>query len=126
MIDYAQIAQDAHGMIVEAGRQITIKRYATSRNSATGAVTKAAVEVATPYAVELPAAKGLQIFESQLKAESLTVQQVRFFVLEAVWQTFAPLPGDEALIDNVVWPIKGVNGCTPATVAITYNIMVAK
>jgi hypothetical protein len=54
------------------------------------------------------------------------IQQLRFFAVEAVGQTFAPLPQDEAVIDGEVWPIKGVNGCMPATVPLTYNIMVAK
>ena len=126
-MNYPALAATAQKLIVGAGRQITINRYAQSRNSSTGVVTKGGtVAFATPYAVELPAAKGLQVFESQIKAESLVIQQLRFFVIEAVGQTFAPLPMDEVEIDGAIWPIKGVNGCTPATVPLTYNIMVAK
>ncbi len=125
-MNYPALASTAQRLIQGAGRTITINRYAPSRNSGTGVVTKGGTTAfSTPYAVELPAAKGLQIFESQIKAESLVIQQLRFFVVEAVGQTFAPLPRDEAVIDGEVWPIKGVNGCTPATVPITYNIMVA-
>ena len=126
-MNYPALAATAQKLIAGAGRQITINRYAQSRNSSTGVVTKGGtVAFATPYVVELPAAKGLSMFEAQLKAESLTVQQLRFFVLEAVGQTFAPLPLDEAVIDGATWIVKGVNGCTPATVPLTYNIMVAK
>jgi hypothetical protein len=126
-VNYPALASTAQRLIKGAGRTITIKRYTPSRNSVTGAVTKgSATLTATPYAVELPAAKGLQMFESQIKAESLVIQQLRFFVLEAIGQTFAPLPQDAAEIDGAVWPIKGVNGCTPATVPLTYNIMVGK
>jgi len=126
-MNYAEMATRAQGQLKDAGRAITINRYAASRNSSTGEITKGdPVLTASPYAVELPAAKGLQMFEAQIKAESLVIQQLRFFVLEAVGQTFAPMPQDEAVIDSAVWPIKGVNGYTPATVALTYNIMVAK
>lgn len=126
-MNYTALAASAQKLCRSAGRQITVNRYAPTRNSSTGAVTKgSATLTATPYAVELPAAKGLQMFEAQIKAESLVIQQLRFFVLEAVGQTFAPLPQDEAVIDGTVWPIKGVDGCNPATVALTYNIMVAK
>ena len=126
-MNYAALATRAQKLIKQAGRIITINRYAPSRNSSTGAVTKgSATLTATPYAVELPAAKGLQMFESQIKAESLVIQQLRFFVIEAGGQTFAPMPQDEAVIDGAAWPIKGVNGCTPATTPLTYNIMVAK
>ena len=126
-MNYAALATTAQKLIKQAGRTITINRYAPSRNSGTGAITKGGtVDFCTPYAVELPAAKGLQVFESQIKAESLVIQQLRFFVIEAVGQTFAPLPMDEVEIDGAIWPIKGVNGCTPATVPLTYNIMVAK
>jgi hypothetical protein len=126
-MNYSALAATAQKLVKQAGRAITINRYAASRNSSTGAITKGDPTLtATPYAVELPAAKGLQMFESQIKAESLVIQQLRFFVIEAVGQTFAPMPQDEAVIDGAVWPIKGVNGCTPATVPLTYNIMVAK
>lgn len=126
-MNYLAMAATAQKLIKQAGRQIELNRYAPVRVPETNQVVKgAATLTATPYAVELPAAKGLSMFEAQLKAESLTVQQLRFFVLEAIGQTFAPLPQDEALIDGAVWPIKGVNGCTPATVPLTYNIMVGK
>jgi hypothetical protein len=126
-VNYSALASTAQRLIQDAGRTITIKRYAPSRNGSTGLVVKgSATLTATPYVVELPAAKGLRMFESQIKAESLVIQQLRFFVIEAVGQTFAPLPQDEAEIDGAAWPIKGVNGCTPATVPLTYNIMVAK
>jgi hypothetical protein len=126
-MNYPALASTAQRLLKSAGRTITIKRYTPSRNGTTGVVGKGGyTALAAPFAVELPAAKGLQVFESQIKAESLVIQQLRFFVIEAVGQTFAPLPQDEAEIDGAVWPIKGVNGCTPATVPLTYNIMVGK
>ena len=125
-MNYPALAATAQKLVKQAGRQIEINRYEVTRDSSTGVVTKMIAAFATPYAVELPAAKGLQMFETQIKAESLVIQQLRFFVLEAVGQDFAPMPQDEAVIDGAAWPIKGVNGCTPATVPLTYNIMVAK
>lgn len=128
-MNYAALAATAQRLLKLGSdkRTITINRYAPTRNSATGAITEgAAVLTATPYAVELPAAKGLSLFEAQMKEQSLTIEQLRFFVIEAIGQTFAPLPQDEVVIDGTSWPIKGVDGCTPATVALTYNIMVAK
>lgn len=125
-MNYPALAATAQKLVKQAGRQIEINRHEVTRNSSTGVASKLIAAAATPYAVELPAAKGLQMFESQIKAESLVIQQLRFFVLEAVGQDFAPLPQDEAVIDGAAWPIKGVNGCTPATVPLTYNIMVAK
>lgn len=128
-MNYATLAATTQRLLknTSTGRTITINRYAPWRNPINRQVTKGApVLTATPYAVELPAAKGLTMFEAQIKAESLVIEQLRFFVLEAVGQTFAPLPQDEVTIDGEVWPIKGVNGCTPAKVTLTYNIMVAR
>lgn len=127
-MNYAQTAQNADKQLAKFGQQITVARYAPSRNSTTGAVTKGAATVSgTAAAVEVPATQGLvQSFETRIDEASLTVKTMRAFKVSALLG-FKPLPQDEVTLqDGSVWPVVGCTPINPAGTPIIYTVGVAK
>jgi hypothetical protein len=127
-MNYARLAQNADKQLAKFGQQITVTRYAPSRNAATGAVVKGLpTAMGSANAVEVPVTQGLiQSFETRLDEASLVAKTMRAFKVSALLG-FKPLPQDEvALADGSVWPVVGCTPVSPAGTPIIYTIGVAK
>jgi len=125
---YERIARNADKQLAKAGQSITIARYAPSRNSSTGVVTKgAATASGTANAVEIPVTQALMgTFASQCAPGTLVSKTVRALKVSALLG-FLPQSRDEVtLADGTVWPVVGVTPVNPAGVPIVYTVGVAK
>lgn len=127
-MSYAQDAIDADAMLAEAGQQVTIARYAPTRNSSSGVVTKGAASLSgTVAAVEVPVTASLMgTFGIALAPGALVAKTVRAFKVSALL-AFQPAPKDEVtLADGTVWPVIGCTPINPAGTPLIYTVGVAK
>jgi hypothetical protein len=107
------------------GMLVTVSRFAPSKNEQTGAVTKGtATTTCTPYAVLVKATEGQMsaVFANALKDGTLVGKRMRLLKLEAVGQTFEPLPDDEITFGGETWVVKGCTPVKPTTVALAYTV----
>jgi hypothetical protein len=127
-VNYAQLAQNVDAQLADKGQLVTVKRYAPSRNSSTGAVTKGSASLtSTVAAVEVPVTQGLiQSFTVRLDEDALTAKTSRAFKLSPLL-SFEPAPRDEVtLADGTVWPVTGCTFVNPAGTPLIYTIGIAK
>lgn len=127
-MNYTKIAADADKQLAEAGQLVTVARYAPTRNSSTGAVTKGTATLsASANAVEIPVTQALMgTFASQAAPGTLVNKTVRALKVSGLLGFF-PRPGDEVtLADGTVWPVIGATQVNPAGIPIVYTVGLAK
>jgi len=127
-MNYATLAKNADKQLAKFGQQLTVSRYAPSRNATTGAVTKGAATLTdTVSAIEVPVtANLLGTFGVSLESNALVAKTVRAFKVSALL-SFQPAPKDEiTLADGTIWPVIGCTPVNPAGTPIIYTVGVAK
>jgi hypothetical protein len=127
-MNYAQLAKNADKQLAKFGQEITVARYASSRNTATGIVTKGTATLSgIANAIEVPVTVDvLDTFAATLEPGALVSKILRTFKVSALLG-FQPAPLDEVTLpDNTVWPVVGCTPINPAGTPILYTIGVAK
>jgi hypothetical protein len=127
-VNYVQLAINVDRQLSKAGQLVTVKRYAPSRNSSTGAVTKGTASLtSTAYAVEIPVTAALaDKFASMCEPGTLTSKTVRAFKISPLL-TFQPAARDEVtLADGTIWPVVGCTPVQPNGTPLVYTVGVAK
>ncbi len=127
-MNYAALAKTVDRLFAAKGQQVRVTRYAPSRNSSTGAITRgAAIYDVTVNAIEVDASKMPD--ELHLDPSVLVTKTARMFKLSPALG-FAPQPTDWLTINEdggqTVWPIVGVAHTHPAGIPLVYTVGIAK
>jgi len=112
--DYEASRKTASQLIANFGVKTQIHRVASTYDQVTGEDSVDSVAATDINLVSLPASKGtIQAFDNR-QLEGLTLDQLRFFMVEALASGFEPTGSDLIQFDGKIWEIVGATPLNPS------------